>query len=303
MRRLFPFPRLFPVLLVLALATCVGGVSLPRVTGRRAAAAEANGLRLRGGEAAATSGRSYSWPQTYHSLQAIKKNAPKLVDTALAALGAGLGLAALAVLQDKLGQPLYAPPMAASAVLLFAGLTPPPAVNVFAGTAGAAACGVAALRLFGSSMTVRCFATASTLIWFKLSGTFYPPAAALAVIFVDNAAQQARGWSYVLFPSLAGNALLYAGAMGLARPRMLARAYLAKRQFQLGMSDTELKKTFLRYDTTHDGLIDAEELRLAFRSQGLDVDLKACERLVRDADADGDGTIDFKEFKTIFQTH
>ena len=32
------------------------------------------------------------------------------------------------------------------------------------------------------------------------------PAAALAVIFVDSAAQAAKGWSYVLFPSLAGNA-------------------------------------------------------------------------------------------------
>ena len=240
---------------------------------------------------------------TYHSLEAIKRSAPKLVDTALAALGAGFGLAALAVLQDKLKVDLYAPPMAASAVLLFAGMTPPPVVNVLGGTAGAAACGVAALQLFGSSTTVRCVAAASTLIWFKMSGTFYPPAAALAVIFVDNAAQAAKGWSYVLFPSLAGNALLYAGAMGLAVPRAKARAYLAKRQFLLNMSDAELKQTFLRYDTTKDGVIDAEELRLAFRSQGLDVDLKACERLVRDADADGDGTIDFKEFKTIFSTH
>ena len=57
-----------------------------------------------------------------------------------------------------------------------------------------------------------------------------------------------------------------------------------------------------RYDSSNDGFLDADELHLAFRASGFEVDVADCKRLVRDADADGDGHIDFKEFRAIFES-
>ena len=55
-------------------------------------------------------------------------------------------------------------------------------------------------------------------------------------------------------------------------------------------------------DRLGDGYLDADELRLALRSAGVDAAPADCKQLIKDTDTDGDGTIDFKEFKTIFQS-
>ena len=321
-----------PLLLVLALCSVCGGLTRqPQPAGPLVLRARER-LRLRGGETSLFADNS-ALPQK------VKAALPKAADTMLAAIGAGLGLAVLAVAQDKFKVTLYAPPMAATAVLLFAGAAPPPAVNVIAGTAGAAACGVAALKLFGSSLPVRCCSVAATLVWFKYSATFFPPATALAVLMVDNAANAAKGWRYVAFPCVAGNAILYLGAVLVAIPRSKARAYLTKQQWGMqGWSSERLKEArapaacrqhrrpccvrrpaprlsararsppspppqvFKRYDTDGSGYLDADELRLALRSAGVDAAPADCKQLIKDTDTDGDGTIDFKEFKTIFQS-
>ena len=59
---------------------------------------------------------------------------------------------------------------------------------------------------------------------------------------------------------------------------------------------------FDRFDTSDDGLIDATELQVALRATlGADLELGDCEELVRQADADGDGAIDFDEFAALLR--
>ena len=71
--------------------------------------------------------------------------------------------------------------------------------------------------------------TGAALLWFKLSGSFFPPASALAALYLDSAAMSALGWTYVFFPCLTGNLAIWAAAAAGVRPRRALRELLVRR--------------------------------------------------------------------------
>jgi hypothetical protein len=102
-------------------------------------------------------------------------NVPGLVDTALACTGAGTGIILLNEAEKLTSMTLYAPPLAAAAIIIFSGIKPPPLKNVFLGTLGAS---TFALLLYfggGGSPETRALAVAGSLLWFKSSGALFPP--------------------------------------------------------------------------------------------------------------------------------
>ena len=58
-------------------------------------------------------------------------------------------------------------------------------------------------------------------------------------------------------------------------------------------------QAFNVFDRDGDGLITAEELRLTMNNLGVPLTEKEVEAMVEEADSDGDGKIDFVEFKTL----
>jgi len=188
------------------------------------------------------------------------------------------------------------------------GMKPAPAVNIFAGTTGAASFALLLYSFGGGSPEMRALAVAGSLAWFKCTGATFPPAAALAAVFLDSKELQELGWSYLLFPCLSGQALLYAAGSGLAQLRQLVRLSLTRMQLDSTLTSREsideMRSMFMRFDTSGDGLIDATELQVALRAiLHADVDAKDCEALVREADVDGDGAIDFDEFLVLLKYH
>lgn len=227
----------------------------------------------------------------------------KTADLALATLGAAGAILLLEELEKLTGVQLYAPPLAASSIIIFSGLQPAPAQNVFAGTLGAATGALVLWEIGGGSPMTRAIAIGGSLFFFKTTGALFPPAAALAAVFLDSPGLQENGWSYLLFPCLSGQALLYALALVLSQVRQKVRVAITKSQLDFSAeSIDEFRELFKRFDTSGDGLIDAVELQVALRATiNVDLDMSDCEQMVREADADGDGGIDFNEFVQLLK--
>jgi len=66
------------------------------------------------------------------------------------------------------------------------------------------------------------------------------------------------------------------------------------------LSDKELKSKFNAIDTSGDGSLDRDELKEVFTSIGQTVDDMTLDNLVYLADEDGNGTIEWEEFQSIF---
>ena len=56
------------------------------------------------------------------------------------------------------------------------------------------------------------------------------------------------------------------------------------------------RQTFYLMDTNRDGVLSRRELRIALYSYGIKLTQDQSEALVNEADADGNGSIDFYEF-------
>ena len=237
----------------------------------------------------------------------VRTDLPKTVDLALAATGAGAACILLQVLEQQTGLRLYAPPLAASSVIIFSGITPPRAENVFLGTLGAALFALCLFEFGGVSTTSlefgRAMAVAGSIVYFKQSGLLFPPAAAMACVYLDSPLMQESGWSYLLFPCLAGQLLLYLAAVSLSALRQSVRVAITRRQLDFSDATIEsFRELFTRFDTSGDGLIDAMELKVALRAlTGAELDISDTEKLVADADSDGDGVINFDEFLMLLQ--
>jgi len=67
------------------------------------------------------------------------------------------------------------------------------------------------------------------------------------------------------------------------------------------LSETELRHEFDAMDTSGEGSLDADELHAVFTSLGKDVKRGTIANLVRLADEDGSGTIEWDEFWKIFK--
>ncbi|KAH1194162.1 Calmodulin-like protein 11 [Glycine max] len=61
-------------------------------------------------------------------------------------------------------------------------------------------------------------------------------------------------------------------------------------------AEEELKEAFRVFDKDHDGYISPSELRSVMRTIGEKVTDEEVEQMVKEADLDGDGLIDYEEF-------
>ena len=221
-------------------------------------------------------------------------------DTAIAACGATFGFWSISQLESLTGIPFYAGTFASSTMIIFSGVKPPPPRNIFLGTLGGASAAVAVCTLLGDGELARSVAVGLSLVWFKVSGTVYPPGAALGAVFFDSEARQSLGWSFVLCPCLTGNAVLYSIATALAPLRKQARVSLtmdALREAEAGVDREALQKLFGSFDSNGDGVVDASELKVLLKiGVGADVSDEDCEAIVRTVDTDGDATMTFDEF-------
>ena len=64
-------------------------------------------------------------------------------------------------------------------------------------------------------------------------------------------------------------------------------------------NDAIIEKMFRRFDVDQNGTISRTELRLAMLNLSNDMTLDEVDRIIKDADLDGDGQIDFDEFKMM----
>ncbi|XP_073042447.1 probable calcium-binding protein CML18 [Primulina eburnea] len=66
-----------------------------------------------------------------------------------------------------------------------------------------------------------------------------------------------------------------------------------------GDSNKELREAFDLYDQDKNGKISAKELHTVLRCLGEKCSLKDCRRMIGSVDVDGDGCVDFEEFKKM----
>ncbi|KAL6864865.1 hypothetical protein ACP4OV_016016 [Aristida adscensionis] len=66
-----------------------------------------------------------------------------------------------------------------------------------------------------------------------------------------------------------------------------------------GATEAELREAFRMYDADRNGLISARELHRVLRQLGDKCSVADCSRMIRSVDADGDGSVNFDEFKKM----
>jgi hypothetical protein len=66
--------------------------------------------------------------------------------------------------------------------------------------------------------------------------------------------------------------------------------------------DAKLKRAFRQFDRNGDGKIDVQELQEAFRAAGREALKEEVEGVMKQADVNFDGSIDFEEFKVLMGT-
>ncbi|CAN1122777.1 Probable calcium-binding protein CML27 [Linum perenne] len=64
-------------------------------------------------------------------------------------------------------------------------------------------------------------------------------------------------------------------------------------------SAEELKDAFDLYDMDKNGLISANELHAVMKMLGLKCSMGDCKKMIRQVDQDGDGSVNFEEFKKM----
>ncbi|XP_050226447.1 probable calcium-binding protein CML23 [Mercurialis annua] len=66
-----------------------------------------------------------------------------------------------------------------------------------------------------------------------------------------------------------------------------------------GGGNKDLKDAFDMYDIDKNGLISARELHQVMKMVGLKSSLSECAKMIRQVDQDGDGNVNFEEFKKM----
>ncbi|GAA0172214.1 calmodulin-related [Lithospermum erythrorhizon] len=69
--------------------------------------------------------------------------------------------------------------------------------------------------------------------------------------------------------------------------------------FQAGGNDKEMKEAFDLYDKDKNGKISASELHSVLKNLGEKVSIKDCKKMISSVDVDGDGCVNFEEFKKM----
>ncbi|KAK6913554.1 EF-hand domain [Dillenia turbinata] len=66
-----------------------------------------------------------------------------------------------------------------------------------------------------------------------------------------------------------------------------------------GAESKELREAFDMYDRDKNGLISASELHAVLKTLGEKCSLQDCRRMISNVDTDGDGNVNFEEFKKM----
>jgi pyruvate/2-oxoglutarate dehydrogenase complex dihydrolipoamide dehydrogenase (E3) component len=88
---------------------------------------------------------------------------------------------------------------------------------------------------------------------------------------------------------------------GIEWQELLGELQVAMTGTETAINEEELRKKFDQIDTSGDGSLDSDELSEVFSSMGSEVSPSLVANLVRLADDDGNGTIEWPEFLKIFQ--
>lgn len=172
------------------------------------------------------------------------RNKGVIVEACVAGVFVFIGVQLLTMLEEtpfpKLGALLsagrsdsvkfYAPPLAAVAVVAFNAKTLPNLVNVAKGLFLGSFSAFLVTNIMGPGKLTRCVACGAAMFSMKIMDAVFPPAGALAVMFVDNAKMQELGMFYSLMPGMTGTVVL------------LLLSYLRIQLF------TALKPTFKQFD-------------------------------------------------------
>ena len=67
------------------------------------------------------------------------------------------------------------------------------------------------------------------------------------------------------------------------------------------ISKKNLELAFQAFDKDNSGAISIDEIMLIFKKTNNDVDIKIFENMIKEADINGDGEIEFDEFKDIME--
>ena len=76
---------------------------------------------------------------------------------------------------------------------------------------------------------------------------------------------------------------------------------LMKKQIKNMDPEDELRELFQIYDINSDGLISAMEVQTVMSKQGESINNEELKEIIREADLDGDGYINFQEFKLFIK--
>ena len=268
------------------------------------------------GKAAAKSKKPARRASSFQSqtLSRYPVSLPKAIDAMLAGGGLAAAIALLCIAQGVIGLKLFVAPMMASGIIFFSAKRPPPVTGFAVGTlAGTTLCSTAFVltKQWGVMTAEYGLAAGLLLVVYKMTNSMFPPAAVLSVLI----AQELNGSEaqelntplavarFACFPWLAGHAVLYGGALGMAEVRSRTRAWIMQSQLRSSINNfapEALRESFDRLDTSGDGYLDAEELMVALRmARGEFVSKEKAAELIGSADADGDGVIDFREFCDI----
>lgn len=228
------------------------------------------------------------------------------VDTALAGLGLFGSISVLGYVESFTGVPLFAPPMLASGIIFFIFPRPPEPKGFLSGTFCSSTLSLAALAVLSPVLppvAAHGAAASVLLMWYKATGSCFPPAAVLAGTLAATSASASASFesaaTFLACPWLAGHVWMYGCAHALSIVRSRARITLTKAAL-VGKTDEELGRIFEQFDTSGDGALDAHELKIALRIViGADLLHADCEALVEGADTNGTGTVNFDEFRAI----
>ncbi|KAG9143958.1 hypothetical protein Leryth_021633 [Lithospermum erythrorhizon] len=69
--------------------------------------------------------------------------------------------------------------------------------------------------------------------------------------------------------------------------------------FQAGGNDKEMKEAFDLYDKDKNGKISVSELHSVLKNLREKVSIKDCKKMITSVDVDGDGCVNFEEFKKM----
>lgn len=71
----------------------------------------------------------------------------------------------------------------------------------------------------------------------------------------------------------------------------------------LSMNDRDLREAFILFDVNRDGRITASELQLVLNFLGIPTSPSEVVQMIKDADCDGNGTVEFDEFLRMMRRY